>query len=230
MLPYHLVSRHIEHVHLGYSPEGANYISGYVIKKAKDIDFCLCLTCNKGTCNDGYSANSARWATLHSNQQGCTSAHPAALNALKQRLATVQQAAALHSPTPQISDPFDTLWEDCRSKKYLQNTINDLERRMKEDYDDNSDNEDDYTLQPKVGFQLALERYMSVTKEVEILKAKLHEVEQKHERELFVLRQELTSVKQQCSNIQHSFTQLSHEHEELSMKYDILQSQITENH
>jgi len=101
---------------------------------------------------------------------------------------------------------------------------------MKEDYDDNSDNEDDYTLQPKVGFQLALERYMSVTKEVEILKAKLHEVEQKHERELFVLRQELTSVKQQCSNIQHSFTQLSHEHEELSMKYDILQSQITENH
>ena len=81
-MPAHLLKHHTDKVQL--RPKSTDHnIFAYVINDTEELEFCACLTCDKGALGDGITGNSARWVEMHSKNTSCNKTHPAAFETLK---------------------------------------------------------------------------------------------------------------------------------------------------
>lgn len=81
-MPAHLLNHHVDKVQL--RPKSTDHnIFAYVIHDSEELDFCACLTCDRGALGDGNTGNSSRWVEMHSKNAPCKKTHPAAYETLK---------------------------------------------------------------------------------------------------------------------------------------------------
>lgn len=87
MFPRHILNKHPEKLVVRPIPSD-HCLYAYVKNDGKEIDFCVCLTCKKGTIEDTAGVNSTRWLTLHSRSKLCKENHIAAVGRMKAYIAT----------------------------------------------------------------------------------------------------------------------------------------------
>lgn len=84
---------------------------------------------------------------MHRKQKACRDAHPTALQAFKERLsAAATTSGVVHPPEIPLVNQIAVIWDECKSKKALQAGMNKMEDRLRQEYEDDSDNEQDYVF------------------------------------------------------------------------------------
>lgn len=130
MFPRHILNKHPEKLIVRPIPSD-HCLYAYVKNGVKEIDFCVCLTCKKGTIEDTAGINSTRWLTLHSRSNPCKENHVAAVGRIKAYIAThntitvgpppvtsvvVPTPAPIHTcPTVSEDKVFDSFWNKAKS-------------------------------------------------------------------------------------------------------------------
>lgn len=133
-LPRHLITHHIKHVHLTQSAT-IHYVRAYYRHGGEDVNFCVCLTCHKGTMDDGFTGHGARWVALHAKKPECAAAHPEAMMKLRARMSPVTVPHITPpAPMPPKSDPIADLWNKCKENPMLQTFMNDIEEECKAEH------------------------------------------------------------------------------------------------
>ena len=128
MFPRHILNKHPEKLIVRPIPSD-HCLYAYVKNDVKEIDFCVCLTCKKGTIEDTVGVNSTRWLTIHSRSKPCKENHVAAVGRIKAYIAThntipvgplpttpVVPAPPSHTcPTVSEDKVFDSFWNKAKS-------------------------------------------------------------------------------------------------------------------
>ena len=204
MLPAHIISHHTADVKLR-KVQTEHCIYAYVMKGTVEHGFCVCLTCKKGMLTDGYNGNGSRWVVLHQKRKACKLAHKEALKEFKEKLIApaAETPVAVHIPEKSGSDedPVDILWNKCKQRACVRPFMEDVEKQHKEDYDDNSDNEDPYTFAPTEGFRYCIDMAIGFKRETEKLNQRITTMKTDFEKEL-------SSHKQMIHDLQMRIKQL----------------------
>ena len=118
MFPRHILNKHPEKLIVRPIPSD-HCLYAYVKNGVKEIDFCVCLTCKKGTIEDTVGINSTRWLTLHSRSKPCKENHVAAVGRIKAYIAThntITVGAPAHiCPTVSEDNVFDSFWNKAKT-------------------------------------------------------------------------------------------------------------------
>ncbi len=218
--PHHLVIQHLDKVHLR-TTQCDHFIYAYVLHKKEEHGFCYCLTCHKGTYDSGYAANSSRWVTMHAKKKECRSAHDDALKQFKEQL-MMSVTLPTTAPAPPLVRQAAVIWEECKSKKALQAGMNKLEVRMRQEYEADSDNEQEYVFSADDAMRYAITSAVAFEKETDMLKTKLHQQNMDHEKDMQALRIELQATKTKCDNLQASYLTLHNLYDDILHKYNAL--------
>ena len=177
-LPHHLITHHIEHVRLSQLNTG-HCVRAYYCRGAEDVDFCVCLTCRRGTLGDGLAGNSAKWITTHFKKPVCIAAHPQAIRDLRARMAP---ATAHVSPPAPPTTSLGDIWSKWKANGRIKAVMTDIEERCKSEFDDDSDNEGiAYAFDPKAGFEYCIFMAHGLKKENAEIKAKISQMEVDHD-------------------------------------------------
>lgn len=146
-----------------------------------------------------------------------------ALKSLKQRMGSIDQVVTLPMGQQPIQlDPYTQLWADCKAKRALHNSLEEMEQRIRKEHEDDSDTEGCYIFSAENCIRHAIICAVSFEKEMQKLKTRVTEIESKHEQEIFKLRSELNATKHKCDTIHANYMELSTIHSELLNEYNVL--------
>ena len=223
-LPHHLVAHHIEHVRLAQGNTG-HCVRAYYRHGAEDVDFCVCLTCHRGTLGDGTQSNSAKWITSHAKKATCVAAHPQAMRDLRARMSpepTYSPSAPQPPPTTSLGD----IWSKWKANGRTKAVMTDIEERCKSEFDDDSDNEGiAYVFDPKAGFEYCIFMAHGLKKENAEIKAKVDQVERDHEHKICDMQREMRELKAKLAAITDDYNRLHKDHSDLSTRFTELEKE-----
>ena len=177
-LPKHIIKHHITDITLAAASID-HCIAAYVKNKKKELDFCVCLTCDSGFVGDVMSAQGSRWLNTHSKKTECTKAHKDALIAFKNR-----KVVAPSEPAAQITsiprDSIEDLWSQIKATSNYKDLCIQKEENAKQYHDNDSDAEGEFVFDPAEGIMDILHDAAIYKKQVDKYKNALsnHEAQQ----------------------------------------------------
>lgn len=186
-LPSHLLSRHLEHIHICQVPN-KHCLSGYVKQGDDTVEFSVCLTCKKGTVADTTEGHGLRWMSIHSKKESCKAAHVAAYMAFKTKWSAAKAAVAPPAEDPAPPPPVSTvatLWEECKSDKQMGPAVVEIEKtvaKRSEQFDD------DPCFRPEEGFKEAIYNAIGLKRDVGKAQQRMDDLVIKHDKEIRDLR------------------------------------------
>lgn len=229
MLPAHIISHHTADVKLR-KVQTEHCIYAYVMKGTVEHGFCVCLTCKKGVATEGHTRQGSRWVSNHMKHKSCKNAHKEALKAFKEKLIApaAETPVAVHIPEKSESDedPVEILWSKCKQRACLRPFMEDIEKQYKEDYDDNSDNEDPYTFAPTEGFRYCIDMAIGFKRETEKLNQRIATMKTDFEKELSSHKQMIRDLQQEAAKQEQRLMKLQAENDHKNQMIIDLQMRI----
>lgn len=183
------------------------------------MDFCVCLSCNKGFVGDGSEPNQQRWITLHGKSAECKAAHASAMDSLRQALGHQPTPAPVLQPQPASQPVNDTLWEECKADARLRPVMTEVEEFCRE-MDD--------VFDVKEGVKQLARSVVGYKKEVAMTKAQMTQMVQAHEHELTEQRVVIHQMKFESAGLQSCIRQLKYENAETRGEVSTLQQRIAQ--
>jgi hypothetical protein len=212
-----MISHHTDHIKLTQTTTN-HCVKAYCKHRASETEFCVCLTCHKGTLGCGSSTNSARWLHLHSKKTDCIAAHAGAFRILKQQITSVSAQSPIPEPAfpPPKTDSFGDLWAKWKTNTKTRALMNDIESRCKAEHVDDSDNDGiAYMFDPRKGFEYCISMTVGYKREVELLKAELAVIKEDAEREKVAWRMRVQEAETTLATIKENYNTLFAAHQQL---------------
>lgn len=99
--PGHILKKHPGKIHL-IPEEYTHYIHAYIQHESKTDEFCVCLTCKKGTIHSPHYSHGSRWAGIHAKNTECETNHAAMLEEFKKICILDAPAPVTTTEPPQL--------------------------------------------------------------------------------------------------------------------------------
>lgn len=185
-MPYHIISNH--YIDVSITSMSGHYLSCY--GKNSDTSFLVCLTCHGGTFADSSTKQGLEWITKHSKNIECKKSHSQLYQELKKNLSETSSSPVPTvviqtppTPTPTISTTIDTLWDQFKSDKRMNQYMVKLEEQCDPvSYGDSDDESNvEYSFTAMDGFKMAIITGMENKKDIGKMKDQINDLEKEIE-------------------------------------------------
>jgi len=185
-LPGHLITCHPHEIHV--TPILSEHCI-YAYTKVDDIElnFCVCLTCKKGTLSDGCESNGSRWVSLHAGKDECRGAHSKALEHFMKKSSSKKHVSiTLSHDTDSTHVPIKNGFVYCFSNESMPGIVK-IGMTLREPVERLKEANSSDTWKPPTPYTIEFAKHVVNAKEKEISVHKLLEkyTEKIHERREF---------------------------------------------
>jgi hypothetical protein len=127
---------------------------------------------------------------------------------------------------PPPSTSLHDLWSKWKSNVRTKPVMTEIEEKCKKEFDDDSDNDDlVYEFDPKAGFEYCIFMAHGFKKENAELKARISQMENEHERQMFDMQRKLRDMEVKLATLTESYCKLYTAHEELMTRCSVLEEE-----
>jgi len=203
----------------------SHYLHGYVKDKKEELEFNVCLTCGKGFLGDAMTAQASRWINSHMKQP-CKKEHKTALAEFKLR----QSAALAEQPIQEIPEQTSgsalTVWNQLKSKPDYKDLCAEFEREDKENYDEDSENEEKYMFDPAKGILKLFTDASAFKKNLYKVTASVNKIEANHKEKEGILFNKIIELEEIIANTKFTEIESNRRKEILQMELEDADKQL----
>ena len=224
MFPRHIVNKHPGKMILRPIPSD-HCLYAYVKDGAKEIEFCVCLTCKKGTIEDYTGVNSTRWITLHSRSKPCKENHVVALGRIKAYIAAHGPVSATPHPTSTLpkshtcaviseESVLNSFWTTAKSTACRRELMEFVETNAKAAASlSDSDDEDSYVFSGKDLLIRLIDTAIGRNRDLNKCKGRISNLEETVETQAG----RIEHLEETCAILKEQIKYLTESHEELKL-------------